>query len=244
MNTAKFFPKTILFGVFLLIGGIAHGQQVQVYGTVYDRTGRLGMPAVSVRSTSGAGAVTDSSGRYSIKIPQTDSLSFSYQGKATQKIAVKTIPPNRPFDMKIHVDVTTLPMVEVQEKRTSYQLDSLANREEYRRVFDYDPEYISTAGGGVGLNIDALLSMRKIKRMEKFKAHLEELEREKYVDHRFNKTLVKKITGLESPAIDTFMVQYRPTYEFILSFDTDYDYYKYIRDSGTFFEEQWRREHR
>jgi len=243
MSTAKFFLKTILVGVSLLAGGIAYAQQVQVSGTVYERTGRLGMASVSVRSTSGAGTITDSLGRYSIRIPQTDSLSFSYQGKATQKIPVKTIPPNRPFDMKIHVDVTTLPMVEVQEKRTSYQLDSLANREEYRRVFDYNPEYISTVGGGVGFNIDALLSMRKIKRMEKFKAYLEELEREKYVDHRFNKSLVKRLTGLESPALDTFMVQYRPSYEFILGFDTEYDYYKYIRDSGSFFEQQWRRDH-
>jgi hypothetical protein len=201
------------------------------------------MPGVSVKSTSGAGTVTDSLGRYSIKLAYTDSISFSYQGKATQKFPLKEIPPNRPFDMSLHVDITTLPTVIVQEKRTNYQLDSIANREEYRKVFNYSPEYISSANGGVGVNLDALFSMKKIKRMEAFRVHLEELEREKYVDHRFNINLVKKLTGLESPALDTFMLEYRPSYDMILSFESEYEYYKYIRDWGNYFQQRWKREH-
>lgn len=243
MNTKHLFLKTALFVVSVLLAGITQAQVRTVYGTVYERTARFGMPGVSIKSSSGAGAVTDSLGRYSIKLPLTDSISCSYLGKATVKIPVKEIPPNRPFDMSLHVDITTLPTVVVEEKRKSYQLDSIANREEYRKVFDYAPEYISSAGGGVGVNLDALFSMRKIKRMEAFREHLIQLEQEHYVDYRFNKPLVQKLTGMQSPALDSFMVQYRPSYEMLLSFETQYEYYKYIRDSGSFFQEVWKQDH-
>lgn len=243
MNTISLFLKTALFVVLVLLAGITKAQVRTVYGTVYERTARFGMPGVSVMGSSGAGAVTDSLGHYSIKLPLTDSISFSYQGKATMKIPVKEVPLNRPFDMSLHVDITTLPTVIVQEKRKSYQLDSIANREEYRKVFDYSPEYISSGNGGVGVNLNALFSMKKIKRMEAFREHLIELEHDKYVDHRFNKPLVKKITGLEPPALDSFMVLYRPTYEMLQDFETEYEYYKYIRDWGTYFERAWKQDH-
>jgi hypothetical protein len=242
MNTKHLFLKTTLFVVLVLLTGISQAQIRTVYGTVYERTARFGLSGVSVMGTSGAGAVTDSLGRYSIRLPLTDSISCSYQGKATMKIPVREVPPNRPFDMSLHVNIT-LPTVIVEERRKSYQLDSIANREEYRKVFDYSPEYISSVGGGVGVNLDALFSMRKIKRMEAFREKLVQQEHEKYVDYRFNKPLVQKLTGMPSPALDSFMIQYRPSYEMLQSFETQYEYYKYIRDSGSFFYDVWKQDH-
>ncbi|MET6996790.1 hypothetical protein [Chitinophaga defluvii] len=220
--------------------------QVKVSGTVYDRSARYGMPGVSVRSTTGAGTVTDSLGRYSIKLPLTDSISFSYQGKATMKFPVKEIPFNRPFDMSLHVDVHILPTVEVATRMPNYRRDSLEHRNEYRKIFDYSPDFLSMGGGGgvgVGLNLDALFSLKKIKRMEAFRRYLEQDERDKYVDHRFNKELVRKITGLEPTALDTFMAQYRPSYEMLQGFPTEYDYYSYIKYWGEVFSEKWAQHH-
>jgi len=233
--------------VALALLSLAAAAQVQLKGTVYDRSARIGMPGVSVRSTSGAGTVTDSMGRYSIRLARADSISFSYQGKATQKFPVTDIDTYHPFDIKLHVDVQVLPTVEVSAKRPySYQLDSLENRNEYRKVFDYNPQFLSggsSNGFGVGVNLDMLLSGKKIRRMEHFRQLLERQERDRYVSHRFNKELVKKITGLEAPALDTFMVYYRPSYEMLWSFENEYEYYKYIRDWGEYFAEEWKRVH-
>lgn len=245
MERAKFLRKTTILILLVLLRLVTTGQ-VRVNGTVYDRSARFGMVGVSVMSNSGAGAVTDSLGHYSIILPTTDSISFSYQGKATMKFAVREINTNRPFDMSLHVDVHTLPTVVVSTMRLGdYQSDSLKNREEYRKIFDYSPEYLSGGSGGmgVGINLDALFSMKKIKRMENFRRFMEREEKEKYIDHRFNKALVKKITGLESPALDTFMVEYRPSYEMILGFENEYEYYKFIKDWGKYFAERWRRDH-
>jgi len=218
----------------MLLGTATYGQ-VHIQGTVYERTGRLGMEGVSVRSNSGAGTVTDSSGHYSIRLPYGDSISFSYQGKSTQKFAIREIPWNHAFDMKIHVDVQMLPLVEVKEK--SYHLDSIETRNEYHKIFDFSPEYITSGNGGAGVNLDALLSLRKIKRMQVFQRRLEEYEQEKYVTHRFSKTLVAKITGLKTPDLESYMIEYRPNFQMLMSFENEYDYYRYILETSRYYRE-------
>jgi hypothetical protein len=119
----------------------------------------------------------------------------------------------------------------------------LENRDEYRKVFEYQPDYFASGSGGVGLNLDMLLSGRKNRRMLALQHRLIEQEQDRYVDHRFNKTLVRRITGLERSALDTFMRVYRPTYEFIQNCENDYEFYKYIKDCGLYFSRVWRREH-
>ena len=76
------------------------------------------------------------------------------------------------------------------------------------------------------------------------KSRLEWEEKDKYVDHHWNRAIVRKITGLEPPALDTFMRQYRPGYEFIRSCETEYEFYKYIQEWGRFFDEDWRIAHK
>jgi hypothetical protein len=216
--------------------------QVEVRGTVYDRSQLFAMPGVSVLGTSGAGTMTDSMGHYSIRLNSGDSIYFSYLGKFTTKFPVKRLAPGYPLNMSLAVSVDSLPLVVVRPKL--YRYDSSENREEYRRVFEYQPDAIvGGANGGVGFNLDLLFSARKNRQMLALQRRLIEEEHDKYVDHRFNKTLVKKITGLQRPALDTFMRIYRPSYEFIQNCENDYEFYKYIRDCGLYFSRMWKEEH-
>jgi hypothetical protein len=242
MATSKFLQKIIPFVVLILLQKIVAGQ-VQIKGIVYDRSAHYGLRGVSVTGTSGVGTITDSLGCYSIKLASVDSISFSYLGKATQKFPVKDIPLNQSFDISLQVAVELLPAVVVRQN--NYRQDSLENRNEYRKVFDYEPDYLSGQGSGfgVGISLSALLSGKKIRRMEALKRRLEQEERDKYIDHRFTKALVKKVTGLKSPALDTFVLHYRPSYETLLSFENQYEYYKYIKDQAIFFSDIWKKEH-
>jgi hypothetical protein len=117
----------------------------------------------------------------------------------------------------------------------------LDNREEYRRVFEYEPE--SAFSGSGGFNLDMLFNARKDRQMMALQRRLIEQEHDKYVDHRFNKLLVKKITGLQKQALDTFMRIYRPSYEFIVNCENDYEFYKYIKDCGLYFAREWQEQH-
>lgn len=240
-RTITFVRRTLwLYLVLLCQAGVA---QIMIKGTVYDKQARYGVPHVSVLSSSGAGTATDSAGRYTLKVSGNDSIYFSYLGKMTSKFPVKTLPPDQPLDISLPVSIDSLAPVTVRQP--SYRMDSLANRAEYKKVFDNDAGYIGAPSGGFGLGIgfDLLFSARKIRSMEKLKARLEREERDKYVDHRFTKALVKRITGLTPPALDSFMVEYRPSYDILKSFETDYDYYSYIKSCSFSFISQWKITH-
>jgi hypothetical protein len=93
---------------------------------------------------------------------------------------------------------------------------------------------------GAGIDLDELIRLfqfKKNKSMERFRARLLEQEREKFVDHRFNKALVRRLTGLDGEALTRFMLQYRPTYEFTL-LSSEYDFQYYIKKSGEEFKKK------
>ncbi|MBS1602526.1 MAG: hypothetical protein JST42_07645 [Bacteroidetes bacterium] len=222
--------------------------QVQLSGTIYDASARFTLQGVSVIGASGRGTTTDTLGHYSISLSAGDSVYFSYLGRATARIPVKDIPAGIPFDMSLDIAVDSLPAVYVRSH--NYLLDSLENRREYKNVFDYNKGYVdglrSGRGGrsaGVGIDFDMLLDGRKNREMLTLQKRLIYDEDEKYIDHRWTKSLVHRITGLESPALDTFMRAYRPTKEFIQSFSTDYEFDHYIQEWGKFFAEDWRTNH-
>jgi hypothetical protein len=241
MMRIKIFRVNILLLFLILLCHISVAQVV-IRGTVYDKQARFGVPNVSVLSTSGIGTITDTLGHYSIKVPNSDSIYFSYLGRSTEKFLVNRLPPDQPLDLSLPVSVDMLPSVYV--KPPSYHMDSLANRQENKKIFDFESEYLSTPGGfGVGVSFEAIFNAKKIKRLERFRSFLIRQEQDKYVDHRFSKALVRHITGLTSPALDSFMVEYRPTYETIQGFETDYDYYSYIKSCGQSFIAMWKQEH-
>lgn len=241
MKRIKIFERILLLLLVLLCGAV--DAQVVIKGTVYDKQARVGVPNVSVLSSTGIGTITDSLGRYTIKVPSTDSLYFSYLGKTTSRFVVKLLPPDEPLDISLPVSVDLLPSITVRQP--SYRLDSLNNRKEYAKVFNDESLYFGAPSGGfgVGIGLDLIFNAKKIKRFERFKARLEREERDKYVDHRFTKALVRRITGLTSPALDTFMVNYRPTYDRLKEFETDYEYYSYIKYNGESFLYFWKRDH-
>lgn len=229
---------SVVFTAFFLLSSLWMFAQITVRGTVYD-INRDPLTAVSVLSTSGKGTFTDSNGRYIINVGPQDSIWFSYLNKPTIKYPVRSINANIAFDLSLHVNVLQLKDVKIKEK--NYKLDSLRNREEYAKVFDFKRPNplrdISVGPTGVGFSIDALIGMfqfRKNKRMELFQKRLIEQEQDHFVDYRFNKKLVKQLTGLDSAELDTFMMVHRPPYEFTAN-SSEYDFRDFIRRAARIY---------
>ena len=246
MIVKDIFKKNLLVVATLLTSYLATGQK-EVRGTVYEHTQIIPLAGVSVIATSGIGTVTDSLGRYQIRLRPGDSIYFSYLGKPTEKFPASQIPSDWPFDMSLEVHIQSLPSVLVWPH--VYRQDSLENRIEYQKIFDYGATYVNgmkmskNGGMGVGVDFDMLFDGAKSRRIVAFQQRLLKEEQDKYIDHRFTKILVKRLTGLQSPALDSFMVIYRPDYDLLQSFENDYAFYKYIYDSGNFFSELWKKEH-
>ena len=107
-------------------------------GTVYDSSRNFPLEAVSVLSTSGKGTTTNSEGHYQIDVAEQDSIWFSYLGKPTMKFPVLKIMNPTGFDISLHVNVPVLKEVKVRQR--NYRQDSLQNRLDYAKIFNYEKQ--------------------------------------------------------------------------------------------------------
>ncbi|HJU45813.1 MAG TPA: carboxypeptidase-like regulatory domain-containing protein [Chitinophagaceae bacterium] len=231
--------------IMILIGQAAFGQQqVKIRGTVFDKTQKRPLEGVSVLSNKSGGTSTDVHGSYLILVDKDDSIYFSYQGKATMKFPVQTMIAANNFDISLQVKSDLLPEIFVRKR--SYKEDSIQNRIDYAKVFDYSKPglSVSAGGGGVGFDVNELIDIfrvRKKKNMLSFQRRLVAEEQDKYVDYRFNKRLVKELTGLDGAQLDMFMKMNRPNYYFVVGAN-QYDFYEYIKESAKKFKEVFKEE--
>ncbi|GAB2673973.1 hypothetical protein GCM10027036_29260 [Flavihumibacter cheonanensis] len=234
---------SILVLLCLLLANLLQAQ-VRVSGTVYEMNKLFPMGSVSVLTSSGKGTVTDSSGRYSIVVNEKDSIYFSYLGKATPKYAVSNIQSLSQFDISLHVNVTTLREIRVMPK--DYRIDSMQNRQDYAKVFDYKKPGLSLSSAnpasgnfGVGLDINELINMFRFRRNRSMAAFQDRLlveEQDKYVAYRFSRAKIIKITGITGPDLDTFYRYYAPPYEAVVA-ASEYELLEYMKKAG----EQYKR---
>lgn len=243
----------ILYIIFILLcAQESSAQNIRLNGVVYDHYSKQPLQAVTVYATNGNFTLCDSAGRYSILLQEKDSVWFSYLFKQTIKYPVDTIADLNNFEIALYVDAAWLPEVKVRNK--NYYLDSLNNRRDYAKIFDFKKPGLSfhTAPpsayvpGAVTAGIDLVefINMFRFRRNRQIVDMQERLlweEREKYVDHRFNKLFVRRLTGLEMPALDTFMNLYRPDYYTLLDWneidlgsyiEKCYQNYLYRRERG------------
>ncbi len=234
----KILPGIILDGL-LILSTAGHAQTYKIKGTVYDSSHLNPLEAVSVLCTCGTGTITNSDGNYEISVGEKDSIWFSYLNKPTVKFPVLKIYNTLAFDISLKVSVTVLKEVKVRPR--NYRQDSLQNRADYAKVFNYQkpkirgltPEY----GQGAGFDLDNIIQMfhfRQNRSMLAFQRRLLEEEHDKFIDHRFNKALVRRLTQADSTNLEKFMLLYRPSYEFSL-WASDYDFQEYIKTAYSNF---------
>jgi hypothetical protein len=221
------------------LAAISAKSQVNLSGTVSDYFSKMPLDAVTVETSSGHYAISDSLGRYTINTEKKDSVWFSYLNKKTMKYIVDTITHPQSFDIALYIDVRWLPEVRVQSR--DYKLDSIENRQTYANIFNYrkpglrfsqsTPTANNYVPGSVtaGLDLDEIINSFRFKRnreMLAFQQRLIQDEQDKYIDHRYSKFLVKKLTNLDGKELEDFMNIYRPSYDEVLAMnDLELGYY-------------------
>lgn len=229
---------TPYISTILLLFGMAAAGQAQTYqvrGYVFDSSRNYPMELVSVLSTSGRGTVTNAEGYYEIEVTEKDSIWFSYLNKATVKFPVMKISNPMQFDISLQVNVPVLKEVKILPR--NYRQDSLRNRQDYAKVFNFQRPGLRTVtpqyGAGVGFDLDEIVNMFRFRRnrsMLSFQQRLLIEEQDRFVDFRFNKALVRRLTLLEGTELDSFMRVFRPSYAFTKTAG-DYDFRVYIKQS-------------
>jgi hypothetical protein len=235
--------RYLLFLCCLLVFNIGHAQ-VLVQGRVFDVSKRSPLESVAVLTSGGRGSITDSLGRFTVNAKETDTIYFSYLGKNTNKFLVRDITDPLNFDISIHVIANELPGVTVRSR--NYTLDSIQNRKDYANVFNYRKPTLSlvtnnnyTPGGvGAAFDLDAIINMFRFKhnrQIESLQRRLIQQEQDKYIDKRFSKWFITRITGATGASLDSFMMFYRPQYDFLLLLN-DLELGVYIQESYKVFE--------
>jgi hypothetical protein len=212
--------------------------QFNVSGTVYEISGSP-VEFVRVESTGGMFSISDSSGKYRIPVNVTDSITFIYNNKPTQKFGVKDIKYPDQFDISLKIPVQSRYSLlkEVKVYSRSYKQDSIENRAAYSDIFAYEKPRVKSVlspGGVAGADINELVNIFRFKRnrqLRAFQKRLEIQEEEKYVNYRFSKFIVTRLTGLAAAEADSFMVWYRPSYEFVRA-SNDLSFNQYVLDAS------------
>lgn len=224
--------RLLLLVLCCLIIDVASAQY-KLHGSVYDSSHTYPLEAVSVMSTGGNGTITNSAGSYTLDVAEKDSVWFSYQGKPTKKFPVHNITDLQQFDIALRVPIGLMKEVTIRSK--NYKQDSLQNRKDYAKVFDFHRPNLgsmTTIGeNGAAFDLDEIIRIfqfRKNRSMMRFRERLLQQERDRFVDHRFNKALIRRLTGLSGKELDDFAERYRPTYEYAI-ISPEYDFQLYIK---------------
>ncbi|MFN4808729.1 MAG: hypothetical protein ACK5F9_00335 [Bacteroidota bacterium] len=236
--------QKIIISSLLLFITFHSNSQIWLTGRVYDSTRMVSVPSVKVSTKKGEVTYTDSIGRYGMNVDKNDSIAFTFRGKSTIYFPVKEINYPAGFDIALQVTVQdkykTLKEIVVIKK--TYKEDSIANREQYRKVFEFERGGLQlsetgTLGGTPGLDLTSLINSFRFKRNKSLRSlqnRLIEEEQQKFVDSRFTKQLVRQITGLAGANLEKFMIAYRPSYE-LVAYSEQYIYYQYILDASKYF---------
>ncbi len=198
---------------------------------MYDSTRTYPVQAVSVLTSNGKGSITNADGFYEVDVAEKDSIWFSYLGKPTVKFPVLRMQNPLTFDISLQINIPVL--AEVRVKPRNYKLDSLQNRTDYAKIFNYQKPKLrpSVTTSGVGFDLDEIINMFRFKRnksLGSFQKRLLQEERDKFVEHRFSKALVRRLTLLSGNELDSFIRLFKPSYTFT-RLAGDYDFQLYIK---------------
>lgn len=235
--------KVITLSLSFLLTFPLRSQDMVISGTVLDSSRKYIVAGVQVASTRGANTFTDSSGSYTIQVRKNDSINFTYRGKSTIWFPVSEIKYGYPFDVSLQVSMADKykSLKEIVIIKRSYREDSLAFREKYAKVFNGSTGGLRISegpsalyGGTPGFDPNEIINMFRFRRNRNLRALQNRLlseEQDKFINYRFSRTLVKRITGLkDGKDLDTFMKVWKPDYEFT-AFATDLEFHTYILEA-------------
>lgn len=230
----------VALSIFVLCSLQEVSAQVRISGMVTDADTRVGLPSVSIwNKRARTGTVSNETGRYYLEAMPGDTIEFSMLSYVRYQMVATAISSTQDIPLKRHI----FGLQGISVRGRIYERDSMAMRDEYGKIFDYKRpgamDVLKTLPANPITALSYLIPSKTRKRREKFGEQLHYWEEEKHIDYRYNPELVSRITRLESPELDTFMLAYRPSYSFLLN-ASEYDllvfikqsYEKYVKQKG------------
>lgn len=217
----------------LLAGGITNKAQAQleqpvlVRGQITDTSQKLVLYPATIRNKmTGSRVFSDAGGYYRINARAGDEILISFIGYLPDSFRITSVAGTEVHNVQLKLRERFLPQVEVSGKWNPYQLDSMARYQEFRLWLEtpnrtlVDTDKRSTGGFGVVLSPFSRGS-KKEKDLRKFKKLYEEHEKQAYVDYRYSKSFVSRVTGMTGDSLTRFTLKYTPTYEMLRNMNNE-----------------------
>jgi len=216
----------------MLLFGLLQAKSQSISGIVSNGAERIGGVIIK-NSGSSSQTISNDLGMFTIRVKKGDTLLTS---KGFYKTDTLVYTGQAYLNILLHDQKQTLHEVTIRSTTLSPKDIFEQNKQEYKDIYwkgDYSHMFGVSIGTmpGVALNIDKLYSLlsKQGKDARKMQHTLTRDYHDDVVDHHFTKTLVSNITGYDGAKLDTFMMRYRPTYEFIIK-ASDYDVMQYVKE--------------
>ena len=223
------------FLVLLLACSLHSWGQQFLTGKVFKKNSTEFLISVSIHNITGQRYdLSEENGSYRIQAAPGDHIAFSSVGYVADTVTVTASLLTAEYTVYLDVRAQTLQAVRVGEF-SNYQLDSMDRRKEYAWVYDHDntPHVARDRQGadGVGVTLNIFRNSGSAAHQRKdLKKRLEKEEEDYYVDSRYNKDYVSKMTHLKGDSLLQFMRRYRPSYDYCRK-AANVDILVYISDS-------------
>jgi len=221
--------------LLLLLVGLRGSAQQFLTGKIYKANSTEHLVSVSIHNiTQQKYDLSEEDGSYRIQAAPGDHISFSSVGFKADTITVTASLLTAAYTVFLDVRAQTLQTIRVGEL-SNYQLDSMDRRKEYAWIYDHGTtphlakDRQGADGVGVTLNIFRKSGSQAQQRI-KLEKRLEKEEEDYFVDSRYNKDYVAKITRLKGDSLSEFMRKFRPSYDYCRK-AANVDILVYISDS-------------
>lgn len=219
---------TFFVGVFFIALN-AFAQEQELSGVVFDNDTHNRINRVNIKNErTQIKLFNNTKGEFSITVKPGDKIVAIAEG-----YYVDTLTYTNQAALVFYLKRVAIPLKEVLVK------DSVENAkkryEELRKQFSSlnrltNRDLLSIGQTGVGISIDAIWNSlsREGRNAKKLQGIMERDYMNNFIDEKFNKALVSKITGLSGDKLTVFMLNYRPAYYFVYG-ASDYDLVSYIK---------------
>jgi len=223
-----------LFSLFFLlfISSNLFAQTNTVQGFVIDKETKARLAKVYIyNSTNDEGIYNNLKGEFTTKAKVGDTIFAALSGYAMDTIVYKG---KGAIVLQLRSLAIKLNQVEIYGKTITPQEQRLKTLREYKYAIDRgsSKDLLNLGPGGVGLGIDAIYNLlsRQGKNARHLQAIIEKDYREAIIDYRYKPEYVRVVLGSPPFDVKDFMLQYRPTYQFVLT-ASDYSFVQFIRNS-------------
>ncbi len=203
--------KQALFVLSLLFFALTGNAQFYVSGRIVDSASEKGMGKVSIENRNlRKGEFSQADGRFQIWVREGDYLIFSNVGYKDFAMQVQAVHRNSSIEVTMKPRSVQLKDVTITKGYTPYQLDSIKRASLYKSAFQYKREKsVSSPISAVHQKFS-----KKHKDQQRFQRQVLSMEQEKFVDSRYNATLVNQLMGWGSDSSLLFMRVSAMEYEY------------------------------